>query len=116
MNVSGEGGVMGCFTTSTSPFATTAATVAMSLGRSVTARTAIGPTLLLLRLRSLLLLGELGVRRLALDSAQLVSLGVTTLVATGRRSSLLIRERSQPSDDVGLQVLDLIRGRLAENL
>ena len=81
VDIGGEGSVVGSLVTSASPFAATMVVVALSMGRSVSARTAVGSTLLL-RPRSLLLLllllGELGVCRLALDSAQLVSLGVVS--------------------------------------
>ena len=79
VDIGGEGSVVGGLATSASPFAATTVAVALSLGGSVAARTAMRSTLLLLRLRSLLLLSELGVCRLALDSAQLVSLGISNL-------------------------------------
>ena len=77
VDIGGEGCIVGGLVTSVSPFAATMVAVALSMGRSVAAHTAMRSTLLLW-LRSLLLLSELGVRSLALDSTQLVSLGMIT--------------------------------------
>ena len=72
--------------------------------------------MLLLWLGSLLLLSELGVRRLALDSAQLVSLGIVTPCSARGRTFLLIGERGGFGDAIRLKVFDFVRRRLTENL
>jgi len=81
----------------------------LSLGRSVSAHTAIGPALLLL-----LLLGELWVSWLALHSAKLVGLWALTTTVSG--ALLLKREHCSLYDTFRLQILDLVRGCLAEDL
>ena len=86
VDIGGEGCIVGGLATSASPFAATTVVVALSMGGSVAACTAMRSTLLLLRLGSLLLLSELGVRRLVLDSAQLVSLGIVTVKTGSSRS------------------------------
>ena len=116
VDIGGEGCIVGGLATSASPFAATTVAVALSMSRSVAARTAMRSTLLLLRLRSLLLLSELGVRRLALDGAQLVSLGIVTPCSARGRTFLLIEERGRLGDAIQLQVLDLVRWRLTQNL
>jgi len=80
----------------------------LSLGRSVSARTAVGPTLLLL------LLGELWVSRLALHSAKLVGLWALTTAASS--AFLLEREHGGLYYSFRLQILDLIWRCLTENL
>jgi len=62
----------------------------------------------------LLLLGKLGVSRLALHSAKLVGLWALTTAASG--TFLLEREHGGLDDSFWLQVLNLIGGHLAENL
>ena len=116
VDIGGKGCIVGGLATSASPFAATTVAVALSMSGSVAARTAVRSTLLLLRLGSLLLLSELGVRRLALDSAQLVSLGITTPCSARGRTFLLIRERGGLGDAVRLKVLNLVRWRLTQNL
>ena len=108
MDVSGEGSLLRVFATSASLLAAMASAASLSLGRSVSARTAIGPTLLLL-------LGELWVSWLALHSTKLVGLGALT-TTMGRGTFLLKRERGSLYNPIGLQVLDLVWRRLAENL
>ena len=61
---------------------TLVAVTTLSLGRSISAATAIGPTLLLL-------LGELGVRLLVLHSAKLV--GLRGLATATMRCALLLK-------------------------
>jgi len=66
VDVGSEGGLLSIFAASASLLATAACAASLSLGRSVSARTAVGPALLLLLLPLgllLLLLGELGVSR-----------------------------------------------------
>ena len=77
VDIGGEGCIVGGLVTSVSPFAATMVAVALSMGGSVAAHTAMRSTLLLW-LRSLLLLSKLEVRSLVLDSTQLVSLGMIT--------------------------------------
>ena len=64
----------------------------------------------------MLLLSELGVRRLALDSAQLISLGITTPCSAQGHTFLLIGECGGLGDAIRLKVLDFIRRRLTKNL
>jgi len=78
VDISSEGSLLSIFAMSVSFLATTASVASLSLGRSVSARTAIGPTLLLL----LLLLGKFGVSQLVLHSTKLVGLWALT-AATG---------------------------------
>ena len=106
VDVSGEGGLLSIFKASTSLLATTACVASLSLGRSVSARTTIGPTLLLL--------GELGVSQLALHSTKLVGLWALTAATGG--AFLLEGEHGCLDDSFQLQILDLVRGRLAEYL
>jgi len=110
VDICSEGGLLGILAASASLLATTVCAASLSLGRSVSARTAIGPALLLL----LLLLGELGVSRLALYSAKLV--GLWALTTTASSAFLLKRESGGLHDTFWLQVLDLVGQRLAENL
>jgi len=108
VDVSGEGGLLSIFEASTSLLATTACVASLSLGRSVSARTTIGLTLLLL------LLGELGVSQLVLHSTKLVGLWALTAATGG--AFLLEGEHGCLDDSFQLQILDLVRGRLAEYL
>jgi len=62
----------------------------------------------------LLLLGELGVSRLALYSAKLI--GLRALTTTAGSTFLLEREHGSLHDTFRLEILDLVGGRLAENL
>ena len=61
VDIGGESSIVGSLVMSTSPFAATTVAVALSMGGSVTTHTTVWSTLLLL-------LSELGVHRLALDS------------------------------------------------
>jgi len=56
VDIGGESSLLGSFATSASLLAASASAASLSLGRSVSAHTTVGPTLLLL-----LLLGEFGV-------------------------------------------------------
>ena len=107
VDISSEGGLLSIFTVSASLLAAMACAASLSLGRSVSARTAVGPTLLLL-------LGELGVSRLALHSAKLIGLRALTAATGG--AFLLKGERCGLYDTFRLQVLDFVQRRLAENL
>jgi len=111
VDVGGECSLLGSFASSTSLLAAMTSAASLSLGRSVSARTTIGPALLLL----LLLLGELGVSWLALYSAKLVGLKALTTSVRGR-AFLLERECGGLDNPIRLQVLDFIWGCLAENL
>ena len=108
VDVCGEGCLLGILTASTSLLATMSSAASLSLGRSISAHTTIGPALLLL-------LGELGVSWLVLHSAKLIFLGALT-ASTRRGAFLLKREYSSLDDPVRLQVFDLIRRHLAEYL
>jgi len=108
VDVGGEISLLGSFMTSTSLFATSASAASLSLGRSISACTAIRPALLLL------LLGEFGVSWLVLYSAKLV--GLRALTTTTSSAFLLKRERGGLDNTFQLQVFDLIRQRLTENL
>jgi len=108
VDVSGKSGLLGSFASSTSFLATSASAASLSLGRSVSARTAVGPALLLL------LLGKLGVSWLALHSAKLVGLGALTTAASG--AFLLKRERGSLHNTFRFEILDLVGGHLTENL
>ena len=90
VDIGGKGCIVGGLVTSMSPFAATTVVVALFMGGSVTTRTTMRSTLLLLRLGSLLLLSRLGVRRLALDSAQLISLGIVAPCSARGRTFLLV--------------------------
>ena len=94
-DVGGELSVLGTLATSAHLPAATMVVAALSLGRSVSAATAIGPTLLLL-------LGELRVHLLALHSAKLVGLGGLATAAT-RGAFLLKGESGRLDNSVGLQ-------------
>ena len=75
--------ILGTLTTSTHLPASATVVAALSLSRSVSAATTVGPALLLLWLGSLLLLGELQVRLFVLYSAKLICLrGLATAAAT----------------------------------
>jgi len=107
VDVSGESGLLGSFASSVSFVATSASAASLSLGRSVSARTAVGPALLLL-------LGEPWVCWLALHSAKLVGLWALTAAASG--AFLLERECGGLDDTFWLQIFDFVQQRLAENL
>ena len=78
MDVGGKLSILGTLTVSMCLLAATAVVASLSLGRSISAATAIGPALLLL------LLGKLWVCLLVLYSAKLVGLwGLTTGTARG---------------------------------
>jgi len=109
VDISGKGSLLSIFVVSASLLATTTSAASLSLGRSVSARTTVGHALLLL-----LLLGELGVSWLALHSAKLIGLRALTAAASG--AFLLERECGGLDNTFQLQVLNLIGGRLAENL
>jgi len=96
VDVSSEGGLLSIFA---------ACAASLSLGRSVSARTAVGPALLL---------GKLGVSQLALHSAKLIGLGA--LATTASSTFLLKREHGGLHDTFRLEILDLVGGRLAEDL
>ena len=82
VDIDGKLSVLGPFTSSMGLLATMpAALTFMTLGRSVSACTAIGPTLLLL--------GKLQVHLLALHSAKLI--GLRGLAATAMRGTLLLK-------------------------
>ena len=99
VDIGGKGCIVGRLTMSVSLLVTMMVAVALSMGRSVTAHTAIGPILLLLlRLGSLLLLSELGVCRLALNSTQIISLGIVTPSAMQGHTFLLVEECSRLDD------------------
>jgi len=109
VDVSSEGSLLGIFVASTSLLAATACVASLSLGRSVSAHTAVGPALLLL-----LLLGEFGVSQLALHSAKLI--GLRALTATMGGTFLLKGEHCSLYDTFWLQIFNLVRGCLAEYL
>ena len=77
VDVGGKFSVLGALTTSARLLAAMVVAASLSLGRSVSAATAVGPALLLL-------LGELWVRLLALHSAKLVGLWGLTASAARR--------------------------------
>ena len=110
VDIGGEGSLLHIFAVSASLLATMACVASLSLGRSISAHTAVGPALLLL----LLLLGEFGVSRLVLYSAKLV--GLRALTTTVSSTFLLEREHGSLDDTFWLQVLNLIWGHLAEYL
>ena len=98
LDIGGEFGILGPFAMSAGPLATMLAVAALSLGRSVSAATAIGP--------ALLLLGELGVCLLALHSAELI--GLRGLAAAAMRGALLLEgEGRHLHNSIGLRGLDL---------
>ena len=100
VDVGGELSVLGTFVMSVGLLATTSAVTLLSLGRSVSARTTIGPSLLLL-------LGELWVCLLVLHSTKLV--GPRGLAAAAVRCALLLKRESGRLDDaIGLQSLILL--------
>ena len=106
MDIGGKFSILGALTMSARLLATTAVMASLSLGRSVSAATAVGPTLLLLLpLGLLLLLGELWVHLLALHSTKLV--GLWGLTASATRGALLFKgEGCRLDDPIGLQGLD----------
>jgi len=116
VDLSGKSGLLGSFASSVSFLAASASSASLSLGRSISACTAVRPALLLLLLplRLLLLLGELWVRWLALYSTKLIGLGALTTAMSS--AFLLEREHGGFDDTFWLQVFNLIRGHLAENL
>ena len=83
VDVHGKFGILGMLTMSACLPATTSVVTALSLGRSVSAATAIRP--------ALLLLGEFGVCLLALYSAKLVGLGALPLLL--RETPFCLNER-----------------------
>ena len=107
VGIGSEGGILGCFMTCMSLFATMVSAATLSLGRSVSTCTTIGPTLLLL-------LGKFGVSQLVLHSAKLIGLRALTTAASG--TFLLKGECGCLYNPFQLQVLDFIGGPLAENL
>jgi len=109
VDVGGESSLLSVLAASVSLLATMACAASLSLGRSVSACTAVGPALLLL-----LLLGELGVSRLALHSAKLI--GLRALTTATSCTFLLERECGGLYDTFQLQILDLIQGHLTDNL
>jgi len=109
VDISSKGGLLGIFAVSASLLATTVCAASLSLGRSISARTAIGPALLLL-----LLLGKFGVSWLVLHSTKLIGLGA--LITTTGGTFLLKGEHGCLDDPFQLQILDLVGGRLAEYL
>ena len=82
MDVGGELSILGMFAMSAGLLATMLVVMLMSLGRSVSAWTTIGPTLLLL-------LGKLWVCLLVLYSAKLICL--RGLAAAAMRGALLLK-------------------------
>ena len=108
MDVGGELSVLGMLVMSARLPAAMTVVAALSLGRSISASTAIGPTLLLL-------LGEPGVCLLVLYSAELVGLRGLATAAT-RCALLLEREGLHLYDTIRLQSLDLAGRGLAEDL
>ena len=106
VDIGGKLGILGTLTTSAHLLAAMAVVASLSLGRSISAATAIGPTLLL---------GELWVCLLALHSAKLIGLwGLTT---GAMRGALLLKgEGSHFDDSIGLQGLDFAGQGLAEDL
>ena len=108
LDVGGKFGVPGVLVMSVHLPAAMTVVTALSLGRSVSATTAVGPALLLLWLGSLLLLlGELGIRLLAPYSTKLV--GLRGLATAARSAFLLERESSCLDDSIWLQGLDFAR-------
>ena len=100
VDVGGKFGILGMLTMSACLPATMTVVATLSLGRSISAATAIG--------RTLLLLGEFWVCRLALYSTKLVGLGGLTTTAT--RGTLLLKQESDHLDNaIGFQSLDLAR-------
>jgi len=100
VDVSGKGGLLGVLVTSTSLLAAMAHAATLSLGRSISACTTVGPALLLL-------LGKLGVSWLALHSVKLVGLWALT-TTVGRGTFLLKREPGGLDDPIRFQGFDLI--------
>ena len=109
VDIGGKFSVLGALTTSARLLAAMAVVASLSLGRSVSTATAVGPALLLLLpLGWLLLLGELWVHLLALHSAKLVGLwGPSTGAARG--TLLLKRESCCFDDPIWLESLDFAR-------
>jgi len=107
VDIGGKGSLLCIFMTSASFLSATASAASLSLGRSISARTAVGPALLLL-------LGKFGVSQLALHSAKLIGLWALTTATSS--AFLLKREHGGFHNTFQLQILDLIWGRLAEYL
>jgi len=107
VDIGSEGGLLSLLAASASLLATTMSVASLSLGRSISARTAIGPLLLLL-------LGELGVSWLALHSTKLVGLWALTAAMSG--AFLLEGEHGCLHNAFQFQILDLVWGHLAEYL
>jgi len=108
VDICGEGCLLGILVASTSLLATMSSVASLSLDRSISTCTTVGPALLLL-------LGKLGVSQLALHSTKLVGLGALT-ASTGRGAFLLKGERGSLDYPIRLEVLDLVERRLAKNL
>jgi len=109
VDIGGESSLLSVLTASTSLLATMACAASLSLGRSISARTTVGPTLLLL-----LLLGKLWVSRLALHSTKLI--GLRALTTATSCPFLLKREHGGLHNTFRLQVFNLVGGCLAEYL
>ena len=108
MNVGGEFGILGMLTASVHLLATTAVAASLSLGRSISTATAVGSTLLLL-------LGKLRVCLLVLHSTKLV--GLWGLATSATRGTLLLeQEHCHLYDSIGLQVPNLTRSSLTQDL
>ena len=111
VDICSKGGLLSILAASASLLATTTSAASLSLGRSISARTAIGRALLLLLL---LLLGKLWVSQLSLHSAKLVGLWALTTAMSS--TFLLEREHGDLHNSFWFEILDLIGQRLAENL
>jgi len=107
VDIGSKGGLLGVLVMSVSLLSAMACAASLSLGRSISARTTIGPALLLL-------LGKLGVSWLVLHSTKLVGLWALTAAMSG--AFLLKGEHGGLHDTFRLEILDLIRRCLAENL
>ena len=107
MDIGGKFSILSTLMASVHLLAAMAVVASLSLGRSVSTATAVGPTLLLLLPLGLLLLllGELWVRLLTLYSAKLV--GLQGLSAGATRGTLLLKGESCHLDDpIRLESLD----------
>ena len=100
--------ILGPFAMSMGLLTTMAAVTTLSLGRSISAATAVGPALLLL-------LGKLGVHLLVLHSTKFV--GLRGLAASTVGHALLLERESRRLDDtIGFQSLDFTGQGLTQNL
>jgi len=104
--VSGKSSLLGSFMSSASFLAALVSVASLSLGGSVSACTAVRPTLLLL--------GKFGVCRLVLHSTKLV--GLWALTTTMSSAFLLEREHGSLDDTFRLQIFNFVWGHLAEYL